>query len=85
MNFQEALHVLKHGKYVSRPGMIETGEFLVLFPDMPFVWKIVPMPNPNAGVWFGKVEDLDANDWVVYEGKASLPVVEEVKDDQTVQ
>jgi hypothetical protein len=63
MLFQEALSELKDGIAMRRAEWpIEEG-YLKLMPGMKFVWKIVLVPNPNAGNFIFSVEDLEGNDW----------------------
>ena len=63
MLFTEALEHLKEGKYISRPTWNITGEYIVLMPGMPYIWKILTQPNPNAGNWLPLMDDLLATDW----------------------
>lgn len=63
MKYQEALEAMIEGKYVAREAWKEQHKYCVLMPGMPFVWLIQTIPNPNAGVWMGTVEDQKAEDW----------------------
>lgn len=72
MNFQDAFSQLKEGKYLAREAWESSGEFCVLLPSMPFIWKIVYMPNHSCGNWLPMVADLDAQDWLVKDA-AYLP------------
>ncbi len=76
MQFVDALQALKDGKYMCLDAWEASLGYLVLMPDMPYIWKIIPMPNPNAGTHTFSLEDLCADDWVLYPKAVKL---EEVK------
>jgi hypothetical protein len=63
VNFNEALNALQSGRPVARElWPLEEG-YLKLMEGMKFVWKIVLLPNPNAGNYIFSLEDFLANDW----------------------
>lgn len=66
MNFNEALNALKDNKKVKRAAWSKEDGYLVLLPGMAFVWKIVLVPNPNAGNFIFSVEDFLGEDWEEY-------------------
>jgi len=78
MKFAEALQGMLDGKYVAREGWHAECKYCVIMPGMAFMWLIQTIPNPNAGVWMGMVEDLLAEDWVVVERVHAPKPVEEV-------
>lgn len=63
MLFLEALEQLKAGKSMHRAAWTLESGYLKLMPGMDFVWKIVLVPNPNAGNYIFPVEDFLADDW----------------------
>ena len=63
MNFQEALAALEAGQAVCREEWCLEDGYLKLMEGMKFVWKIVLLPNPNAGNYIFSVADFLANDW----------------------
>lgn len=63
MLFMDALKELHEGKYVSRAAWDKSGEYCVLLPGMQYLWKIMTIPNPNAGNWLPLISDLEADDW----------------------
>lgn len=65
MLFTEALKALTEGKFAARTEWECNGEYVVLLPGMPYLWKIMTQPNPNAGNWLPLLADLEANDWNV--------------------
>lgn len=65
MFFHEALDALVKGKFVARAQWDSTGEYCILLPGMPYIWKILTQPNPNAGTWTPLVADLLADDWKI--------------------
>lgn len=64
MNFQEALTKLKSGTYVKRSDWQDG--YLVLMPQMSYLWRILLVPQVNAGNYLPTVADLIADDWVEY-------------------
>jgi hypothetical protein len=76
MLFEEALKELVSGKYAARGAWDNTGEYVVLLPGMQYVWKIMTLPNPNAGNWLPLVADLQADDWKVVSEINKLAVAE---------
>lgn len=72
MKFAEALQGMLDGKYMGRPAWQAEAKYCVIMPGMEFIWLIQTIPNPNAGVWMAKVEDMLADDWVVVE-KVEVP------------
>jgi Protein of unknown function (DUF2829) len=65
MLFMEALANVIEGKYLTRNAWDVTGEYIILLPGMPYIWKILTQPQPNAGTWTPLVADLDADDWKI--------------------
>lgn len=67
MMFEEALKHLVNGEYVQRNAWKQSGEYAILLPGIPYIWKILPnsMPNPSAGNWLPTVADLMADDYEV--------------------
>ena len=69
MLFADALVALQAGEYVWRPSWATLpdykGDYLVLLKDIPFIWKILTTPVPNAGNWLPSIADLIATDWEI--------------------
>ena len=65
MLFMEALENVIEGKYVTRNAWDSTGEYIILLPGMPYIWKILTQPQANAGTWTPLVADLEADDWKI--------------------
>ncbi len=63
MNFTDALVQLQAGVAMRRAAWATEEGYLDLMPGMSFVWKIVLIPNPNAGNFIFSVEDFLATDW----------------------
>lgn len=63
MLFEEALTMLKDGKSMCRAVWPLEEGYLQIMPGMKYVWKIVLLPNPNAGNFIFSVEDFTADDW----------------------
>lgn len=63
MLFLDALAQLKAGKSMCRASWTLESGYLKLMDGMDFVWKIVLLPNPNAGNYIFSVEDFLAEDW----------------------
>lgn len=70
MFFSEALNKLVAGHYVTRTVWDATGDYCVLMPGMPYIWKIMTQPTPNAGNHLLSVADLLADDWKAYSRKS---------------
>ena len=66
MNFNEMLKELKAGKSMRRKAWTLESGYLKLMDGMDFVWKIVLVPQPNAGNYIFPVEDFEAEDWEVF-------------------
>jgi len=81
MNFADALVQLESGVAMCRKSWTETDGYLVVMPSMAYVWKIVLLPNPNAGNFIFSIDDFNATDWTSY----VVPVVAPVDADQTDQ
>jgi hypothetical protein len=63
MLFSEALELMKEGHSMCRESWkIEDG-YLKIMDGMKFVWKIVLLPNPNAGNYIFAIDDFYATDW----------------------
>ena len=54
---------MQEGKYLTRTSWTD-GSYLVLLPQMQYVWKIAIQPNPAAGNWLPLVVDILADDWI---------------------
>jgi hypothetical protein len=67
MFFLEALEALKAGKSMCRASWTIESGYLKIMDGMDFVWKIVLLPNPNAGNYIFSVEDFLAEDWKEFE------------------
>ncbi len=65
MMFEEALKHLTGGDYVSRSVWDATGEYVISLPGIPYIWKIITQPAPNAGNWLPTIADLLADDYKV--------------------
>lgn len=78
MIFSEALAQLQAGQAVHRAGWSLEDGYLKLMEGMSFVWKIVLLPNPNAGNYIFSVEDFLSSDWQLFTmpAKAVESVVE---------
>lgn len=59
----EALSALQTGHAMHRKAWSLEDGYLVVMPGMKHVWKIVLLPNPNAGNYIFSIEDLLADDW----------------------
>ncbi len=77
MLLQEALKALECGQNVRREAWPESDGYLALMPGMTHVWKIMLVPNPNAGNYIFSLADLKADDWKLFH----VNVEEEVKCD----
>lgn len=73
MLFEEALKHLISGEYVARSSWDAVGEYIIILPSMPYIWKILTQPNPNAGNWMPTIADLLADDYKVIENCAHNP------------
>lgn len=83
MLFSEALECLKEGKSIHRASWTLESGYLKLMDGMEFVWKIVLMPNPNAGNYIFPVEDFEADDWQEFVApKLPLEVPSEALEDK---
>ena len=67
MLFLEALEQLKCGQSMCRDSWSVEDGYVKLMDGMKFVWKIVLLPNPNAGNYIFSVEDFLASDWKMFE------------------
>jgi Protein of unknown function (DUF2829) len=65
MTFEEALKYLVSGEYVQRSEWLVTGEYVISLPGIPYIWKILTTPTPNAGNWLPTIADLMAEDYEV--------------------
>jgi len=81
MLFLEALAQLKLGKSMSRSIWTLESGYLKLMDGMDFVWKIVLLPNPNAGNYIFSLEDLLADDWQEFHApQKPVEVVPEIEE-----
>lgn len=63
MLLQEAIENLKAGKQMHRAAWKYEEGYLSLMPGMTHVWKVVIIPQTNAGNFIFSLEDLLADDW----------------------
>lgn len=75
MLFLDALAQLKAGVPMRRAAWTAEEGYLKLMPGMKYVWKIVLIPNPNAGNFIFSVEDFEKDDWEKF--KKVVDAVEE--------
>jgi hypothetical protein len=66
MLFQDALVQLQNGVPMVRGNWSEQDGYLQLMTGMQYVWKIVLIPNPNAGNFIFSVDDFWADDWMPF-------------------
>lgn len=66
MLFSEALNAMLEGNYCTRDIWDNKNEYCVFMPGMQYIWKILPMPTPNAGNHVFSVDDFLARDWKIY-------------------
>lgn len=66
MLFNEALDMLKAGEAMCRAKWTKEDGYLSIMPGMSYVWKIVLIPNPNAGNFIFQIEDFTADDWQAF-------------------
>ena len=66
MLFTEALTQLHAGKPMARTCWNPEDGYLMLMPNMEYVWKIIGKPTPNAGNFIFSVADFEASDWEEY-------------------
>ncbi len=78
MLFEEALTQLQNGAALRRSSWPVDEGFLMLLPGMKHVWKIMLLPNPNAGNFIFSVEDFVSSDWELF--TEQKPAVEAVVD-----
>jgi hypothetical protein len=74
MLFLDALAQLEAGLPMRRKAWSLEEGYLSLMSGMKYVWKIVLIPNPNAGNFIFSVEDFKACDWEVF--KEAVEAVE---------
>lgn len=65
MMFEQALKHLIAGEFVSRATWDATGEYIISLPGIPYIWKILTQPSPNAGNWLPTIADLLADDYKI--------------------
>lgn len=63
MLFLDALQLLEAGLPMRRASWAVDEGYLKLMPGMKFVWKIILIPNPNAGNFIFSLEDFNGDDW----------------------
>lgn len=63
MLFLDALEQLELGTPMRRASWPVEEGYLQLMAGMKFVWKIMLVPNPNAGNFIFSVDDLHGDDW----------------------
>lgn len=67
MLFLDALVQLKSGVAMRRAKWTAEDGYICIMPSMAYVWKIVLLPNPNAGNFIFCIEDFEADDWEKFE------------------
>lgn len=72
MIFVRALEQLHCGKCMRRKAWPLDEGYLKLMPGMKFIWKIVLVPNPNAGNFIFSVEDFEGEDWEEFEAPSKV-------------
>lgn len=80
MLFLEALAKLQAGSPMKRAGWAESEGYLKCMPGMDYVWKIVLVPNPNAGNFIFSIADFHGDDWeefVIPSAPVEAEVIEE--------
>lgn len=77
MLFAEALAQLQAGVPMRRESWPVEDGYLSLMPGMKYVWKIMLVPNPNAGNFIFEVADFHASDWVMFDPNTTTVSVEE--------
>jgi hypothetical protein len=82
MLFLEALAQMEMGMAMHRASWTIESGYLKLMEGMDFVWKIVLLPNPNAGNYIFSVEDFLADDWQEFKApkKEEIEVLKEKKE-----
>lgn len=79
MLFLDALKQLEAGIAMRRTAWADSEGYLKVMPGMKYVWKIVLVPNPNAGNFIFSLEDFHGDDWVEFVVPTE-PVEEDVED-----
>lgn len=79
MIFEDALKHLVAGEYVQRAAWKTTAEYVISLPGIPYIWKIITQPTPNAGNWLPTISDLMADDYEVIK-KCERELSEELAD-----
>ncbi len=83
MTFTEAYELLKDNKYITRAAWEANGDYCMLAPKMPCIWKILFHPTLSAGNWGPSLEDLEATDWqeifAKVEADIVVPAIEDVQ------
>lgn len=77
MLFTDALTKLQSGVPMRRASWAENEGYLTILPGAGYVWKIILVPQPNAGNFIFCVADFTADDWVEFT-PVSEPVESEV-------
>lgn len=67
MLFLDALTQMKAGEPMRRAAWEDKEGYLTILPNMDYVWKIVLVPNPNAGNYIFSIADFEGNDWVKFD------------------
>jgi len=78
MLFLDALAQLQAGVSMRRKAWAIEEGYLKLMPGMKFVWKIILVPNPNAGNFIFSVEDFTKDDWEEFKEAVEVPCEAEV-------
>lgn len=79
MKFEEARLLLKEGKMIARECWLPEEGYLVFMCGMNYIWKILPLPTPNAGNYTLSMPEYDAEDWLEYPIKKCEPVVDNIE------
>lgn len=78
MILDEMLKLLDAGEVVCRKSWSLRDGYLVFLPGTTHIWKIVILDQINAGNYIFSKDDLEANDWKIFEvPKEALIIVSE--------
>lgn len=67
MKLCEAIQSMKEGKQVKRAGWTYEDGYLTIMQGMKHVWKIILSPAPNAGNHIFSIEEVEADDWMLFD------------------
>ena len=72
MLLQDMLVQLQSNIHMRRESWKDEDGYLSLMPGMTHIWKIVLITNPNAGNYIFSLDDLLADDWVIFKVKKQV-------------